>query len=116
MDFVGRLKLGNDGTVSGVARASGESISAMKPVVSLLSVAAGCLFSCAMAYGHHSGSEYDRSRVIEIEGKLLEIAWQNPHVHFSLRSTDASGKVITWDIEANSLSILRRTDATPENL
>src|SRR5437867_7203065 len=29
---------------------------------------------------------------------------------------NASGKVITWDIEANSLSILRRTDATPDNL
>jgi len=64
---------------------------------------------------HHSGSEYDRT-TIEIQGQLLEVAWQNPHVHFSVRTTDPSGKVVTWDIEANSLSILRRTDATPENL
>jgi len=43
------------------------------------------------------------------------VAWQNPHVHFFVRTSDA-GKQTTWDIEANSLSILRRTDATPENL
>ena len=64
---------------------------------------------------HHSGSEYDR-RTIEIEGRLVEVAWQNPHVHFLVRTTDPTGKVVTWDIEANSLSIMRRTDATPDNL
>jgi len=64
---------------------------------------------------HHSGSEYAQTTV-EIEGTLQEVAWQNPHVHFFVRAKDANGKDVTWDIEANSLSILRRTDATPENL
>ena len=75
--------------------------------------------SCALAPvaldAHHSGSEYDRT-IVEIEGELLEVAWQNPHVHFFVRAADQTGKMQTWDIEANSLSILRRTDATPENL
>jgi Family of unknown function (DUF6152) len=79
-----------------------------------------CFLACGIfataALAHHSGSEYDRSKTIEVEGKLLEVAWQNPHVHFSVQSRDSVGKTITWDIEANSLSILRRTDATPENL
>ena len=64
---------------------------------------------------HHSGSEYAQTTV-EIQGALLEVAWQNPHVHFFVRAKDAKGATVTWDIEANSLSILRRTDATPENL
>src|SRR5215470_10372226 len=64
---------------------------------------------------HHSGSEYARE-TIELEGTLLEVAWQNPHVHFFVRAKDEKGATVTWDIEANSLSILRRTDATPENL
>jgi len=42
---------------------------------------------------HHSGSEYDR-RTIEIEGRLVEVAWQNPHVHFLVRTTDPTGKVV----------------------
>jgi hypothetical protein len=88
----------------------------MKLIVSLTLLIATWSLTAPLAYGHHSGSEYDRSRVVEVEGKLLEVAWQNPHVHFSVQSKDANGKVIAWDIEANSLSILRRTDATPENL
>ena len=86
----------------------------MKRRVSLL-VAVCCLFGQLTLGAHHSGSEYDRT-TIEIQGQLLEVAWQNPHVHFIVRAPDPSGKLLTWDIEANSFSILRRTDATPENL
>jgi len=73
------------------------------------------LCSCVPVVAHHSGSEYDRTTV-EIEGTLVELVWQNPHVHFGVRTADASGKTVVWDIEANSLSILRRTDANPSNL
>jgi hypothetical protein len=76
---------------------------------------AWCVLASTSLGAHHSGSEYDR-KTIEIEGQLLEVAWQNPHVHFIVRAPDPSGTMQTWDIEANSLSILRRTDATPENL
>jgi hypothetical protein len=77
-------------------------------------VLGSCLLPAAVR-AHHSGSEYSRN-VVEIEGTLLAVSWRNPHVHFTVRAPDPSGKVLTWDIEANSLSILRRTDATPENL
>jgi uncharacterized protein DUF6152 len=81
-----------------------------------LAVVIGCGgLAPAVLGAHHSGSEYDRT-TIEIQGQLLQVAWQNPHVHFFVRAADPSGKPVTWDIEANSLSILRRTDATPENL
>ena len=66
---------------------------------------------CTPALAHHSFAEYDQAHSIELQGKLLDIAWQNPHVHFRLL---ANGK--TWDIESNSLSILRRTNATPDSL
>src|SRR5688572_33270452 len=88
----------------------------MTRVVSLVAVVvASCVMHPAPVHAHHSGSEYDRT-AIEVEGRLLEVVWQNPHVHFTLRTTDRDGKAVTWDIEANSLSIMRRTDATPENL
>jgi hypothetical protein len=86
----------------------------MKRILSAATLIAWSTLAAAVA-AHHSGSEYDRT-TIEIQGKLLEVAWQNPHVHFFVRTTDPGGKTTTWDIEANSLSILRRTDATPENL
>jgi hypothetical protein len=86
----------------------------MKRTLSFATLIAWSVLSVAIG-AHHSGSEYDRT-TIEIQGQLLEVAWQNPHVHFLLQTKDPSGKTMTWDIEANSLSILRRTDATPENL
>src|SRR4029453_23500 len=87
----------------------------MKYTVSLIIVIAWCLIGSVGVRAHHSGSEYARS-TIEIEGTLQEVAWQNPHLHFFVGEKDGRGNVVTWDIEANSLSILRRTDATPDNL
>jgi hypothetical protein len=81
----------------------------------LKALVAGLPLQSAMA--HHSGAEYEYPQLIEIEGTLVDFAWQNPHVHFSVRSgTDASGQQVTWDIEANSLSVLRRTNSTREKL
>ena len=87
----------------------------MKSAVSLLFAIVLVVCDPTHVRAHHSGSEYAQTTV-EIEGTLLEVAWQNPHVHFFVRAKDADGKAVTWDIEANSLSILRRTDATPDNL
>jgi len=86
----------------------------MKRTLSFATLIAWSMLAVGIG-AHHSGSEYDRT-TIEIQGQLLEVAWQNPHVHFIVQTRDPSGKTVTWDIEANSLSILRRTDATPENL
>jgi hypothetical protein len=80
-----------------------------------LATAVLLLLAPAMTLAHHSGSEYDRTTV-EVEGTLVELVWQNPHVHFAVRTVDPSGKTVVWDVEANSLSILRRTDANPDNL
>jgi hypothetical protein len=75
-----------------------------------LAVAAG-------AVAHHSGAEYDESQPVEITGTLIEIRWQNPHVRFTLKADpDESGKVLVWDIEAHSLSVLRRSNVTPDRL
>ena len=76
----------------------------------------GLLLICAAVpiAAHHSGSEYDRTTV-EVEGTLVDLSWRNPHVHFGVRTTK-DGKPVVWDIEANSVSILSRTDANPKNL
>jgi hypothetical protein len=80
----------------------------------VLAVAA---FGAPRANAHHSGAEYDGSRPIEITGTLLELAWQNPHVRFTLKADpEESGKVVVWDVEAHSLSVLRRTNVTPDRL
>jgi uncharacterized protein DUF6152 len=79
--------------------------------IAILAALCGLSVQCGPALAHHSFAEYDQANAIELQGKLVDIAWQNPHVHFKLL---VNGKM--WDIESNSLSILRRTNATPESL
>ena len=75
-----------------------------------------CLVTPVVSHAHHSFSEYDQNHPIELQGTLTEIHWQNPHVHFTLQTKDKNGFVKTWDAETNSLSILRRTNATADDL
>lgn len=69
------------------------------------------------AKGHHAPTEYDFQKVIEIEGTLTEIRWQNPHVRILVRAdVDGSGQPIVVDIEGGALSVMRRTNARPDGL
>jgi hypothetical protein len=66
------------------------------------------------ATAHHSFAKFDRQRSIELEGELVEVRWQNPHVQFTLRTRGADGQVQDWRLETNSPGILRRTGVGPE--
>jgi hypothetical protein len=75
------------------------------------------LFLPLSALGHHSVSaNFDPESVIEIEGQVTEVLWRNPHVHMTVETTTASGEPAIWEVEATSLSNLRRFDITPDFL
>ena len=50
------------------------------------------------ATAHHSYSEYDDTKSVEVEGTLVEVAWQNPHARILVEAVDAAGARVTWDI------------------
>jgi hypothetical protein len=60
---------------------------------------------------HAAAAVYDRSRIVEVEGKVTDITWRNPHVRFVIQTDDDRE---LWEIESNSVSILSRMDITPE--
>jgi hypothetical protein len=68
------------------------------------------------AGAHHSYSEYDDQQAVEFEGKLVDVAWQNPHVRFTVQSAGPDSRVVTWDIESTSLNALRRMQVPLEIL
>jgi len=51
---------------------------------------------------------FDTLGMIELEGEVTEFRWQNPHVQFTLRVTDANGEDELWDIETLSISGIKR--------
>ena len=72
-------------------------------------VAACCGLSAApmLSQAHHAfGGFFDMGTMTEIEGVVTEMSWRNPHVRFGVRTDDGN----VWQIETNSVSILRRMD------
>jgi hypothetical protein len=70
------------------------------------------LFFALSAEGHHSPFLFfDPSTTIETEGEVVDVQWRNPHVVFEVRS-NVDGA--TWNIEANSVSILKRMNLTQD--
>ena len=68
------------------------------------------------SFSHHSFTRFDQERIVEIEGELISYRWRNPHIIFEVRGLDENGEEVVWKIEGHSLSILRRTNASPEGL
>ena len=58
---------------------------------------------------HHAPTEYDFDQTVEVEGTIVALKWQNPHVTLRIRDTKDPAK--TWDIEGSGVSMLRRTTA-----
>jgi hypothetical protein len=53
------------------------------------------------AHAHHGWSSLDQDRPIYLEGKVLKVAWQNPHTELDIELT--SGLKIPADITRRSL-------------
>ena len=47
-------------------------------------VGMGALALLAPAFGHHGWSGFDQDRPVWLEGKVVKVAWRNPHVELEL--------------------------------
>ena len=63
------------------------------------------------ASAHHAPTEYDFDKTVEVEGTLVEVKWQNPHVSLKLRENDGQASPATWVIEGHGVSMLMRSNA-----
>jgi hypothetical protein len=60
-------------------------------------------------FAHHSGAaEFDSTKKLDLSGVVTKIEWTNPHAHFYIDVTDASGKVTNWNFELASPNVLIR--------
>lgn len=71
----------------------------------------GALLVASMlpVFAHHSGAaEFDSNKKIDLNGVVTKVEWTNPHAHFYMDVTDASGKVVNWNLELASPNVLIR--------
>ncbi len=85
----------------------------MRTIHSWLPLAAGSLVLAvpALTLAHHGiGAQFDLSSSIELQGELERVLWRNPHVRLTLRVTNDAGGEEFWEVEAQSVSMLRQRD------
>jgi hypothetical protein len=67
------------------------------------------------AHAHHSvAAWFDTTSMIEVEGRVTEFRWQNPHVVFTLDVADDKGVAVPWAIETLSISGISRWGITQD--
>jgi len=69
------------------------------------------------AWAHHSfAAEFDRNKVVNLEGTIVKMEWVNPHawIHVAVKNPD--GTSTTWMVEANTPNGLLRRGFTKKSL
>jgi hypothetical protein len=86
---------------------------------SLRAIVGAAVLAIAPAAGaHHSGTMFDETKEVTVEGVVKEFQYTNPHSWLLVDVTGADGKVTTWGFEAEGPSTLmqmkvRRSDFAP---
>jgi hypothetical protein len=53
-------------------------------------------------FGHHSDAGLDMESLVTFEGTVIELSWRNPHVYFTVETTDGSGAQVEWALQMGS--------------
>jgi hypothetical protein len=83
---------------------------------SKVALAASVLFlQMQVAYSHHSfATHYSYDELVEITGVITEFALANPHSFMDVEVSLENGETEMWEVEANSVALLRRANITEE--
>lgn len=78
-----------------------------------LAISAGSFVVPVASVAHHSIALYS-NEVIELEGQLARIDWQNPHIKFELSVSNPDGTEKRWDLESSSIFLRQQDGVTRE--
>src|SRR5438105_4316462 len=65
---------------------------------------------------HHSSGLIDNTKLIKMNGTVVEFKWRNPHVILVWDFKDASGKVVRWSGELASVTSMMADGMTKNSL
>lgn len=81
-----------------------------------LSILIPALLLCFAAQAHHSDAGLDLDNVVTIEGTVIELSWQNPHVYFTVDTNDESGQPVDWTVQMASVATVSRMGWSRDSL
>jgi hypothetical protein len=87
-----------------------ERVTSMQSRLLKFAVSAGLLMAAALPLAaHHSFSaEFDATKQVTLDGKVVAMEWVNPHSWLTIDVTKPDGTTERWRIEGGSPSVLLR--------
>ena len=82
----------------------------------LLSCLAAFILYTPFASAHHSTAIYDMENPVELQGKVVELQFTNPHVFIILAVENESGEEVVWSLEGSNTSLMLRRGWRPDTL
>jgi uncharacterized protein DUF6152 len=80
-------------------------------VVCVASVAAA-----SAAVAHHSASAFDLTTEVTVRGTITELEWKNPHIYFTIETSDADGRTLLQQVEVGPIASVQTYGLTKETL
>ena len=78
-------------------------------IVSVVASVIVLLAAAVSVSAHHSFSaEFDGSKTVTLEGKVVMMEWVNPHSWLHIDVTNPDGTVERWKVEGGSPNVLQR--------
>ena len=68
------------------------------------------------AVAHHSHGNYDVNNYVELQGRVSELLWLNPHTWIYLEVEDEPGEPVVWALEGGSPGALTRKGWQPDSV
>jgi hypothetical protein len=82
-----------------------------------LALLAGSVLVGAPLYAHHSfTATYDESKMVEIEGTLVQFMFRNPHAFVHVMAPDENGEMQRWGVEWGGAGALSGQGVTRDSL
>jgi len=73
--------------------------------------------AATQAGAHHSGSMFDPSKSVTVQGTIRAFNWTNPHVNVEVMAETEAGKPAQlWTLEASSPGVVGRSGWTKRSL
>jgi len=66
--------------------------------------------------GHHSDAGIDMASLVTFDGTVIEFNWRNPHVYFTVETTNERGEPVEWALQMGSAIVLTRRGWTRESV
>lgn len=86
----------------------------------ILALAVGLTMAVAASYAHHSlGATYDGNKVVQIDGKILQLLLRNPHSFLQVEDAklkDENGEPVRWSLEWRSAGSLGQQNIKRDTL